>query len=175
VSRRDEFQTAVGERYLIKRELGTGGMASVYLARDLKHNRDIAIKVLKPELAAMLGPDRFRREIEIAARLNHPHIMALIDSGEAGGFLYYVMPYVESDSLRRSLSQQKPLPVEQALRIIEQVGAALDYAHRQGILHRDIKPENVLLHEGEALVADFGIALVLQSADGVRITESGLS
>jgi non-specific serine/threonine protein kinase len=171
----EQFNTLLAGRYAIERELGRGGMATVYMARDLRHNRTVALKVLDPEIAASIGPERFRREIAIAARLNHPHIIALIDSGEAESLLYYVMPYVEGDSLRRTLRSQNQLPVDLALRITEQVASALDYAHRQGILHRDIKPENILVHEGEALVADFGIALVLQSADGTRITRTGMS
>ncbi|HUQ82323.1 MAG TPA: protein kinase [Gemmatimonadaceae bacterium] len=170
-----ELQIALGDRYHVKRRLGSGGMATVYLAEDVKHRRDLAIKVLKPDLAAILGPDRFRREVEIAARLNHPHIISLIDSGETESFLYYVMPYIEGDSLRGWLKREKQLPIELALRITEQVAAALDYAHRRGIVHRDIKPENILIHEGEALVSDFGIALVLQSAGAARLTQTGIS
>jgi predicted ATPase len=168
------LQTALGDRYRLKRPLGSGGMATVYLAEDVKHNRDLAIKVLRPELAAFLGPERFRREIEIAARLSHPHIVPLLDSGETDSLLYYVMPYIEGDSLRARVARERQLPIEGALRITEQVAAALEYAHRQGILHRDIKPDNILLHEGEALVSDFGIALVQQSAGDARLTATGM-
>jgi len=168
------LQVALGDRYHVKRRLGSGGMATVYLAEDVKHNRNVAIKVLKPDLAAFLGPERFRREIEIAARLNHPHILPLIDSGQTESVLYYVMPYIDGDSLRASLAREKQLPIERALHVTEQVAAALDYAHRQGILHRDIKPDNILLHEGEALVSDFGIARVLQSAGEAHLTETGI-
>ncbi|MBW8838496.1 MAG: serine/threonine protein kinase, partial [Gemmatimonadetes bacterium] len=168
------LQIALGDRYHVKRRLGSGGMATVYLAGDVKHNRDVAIKVLKPDLAAFLGPERFRREIEIAARLNHPHILPLIDSGQTESLLYYIMPYIEGDSLRGSLAREKQLPIERALRVTEQVAAALEYAHRQGILHRDIKPDNILLHEGEALVSDFGIARVLYSAGDAHLTETGI-
>ena len=170
----ERLQAAFAGRYRIKGQLGSGGMATVYLAEDLKHKRDLAIKVLKPELAAMLGPERFRQEIDIAARLSHPHIVALIDSGEADSFLYYVMPHIEGDSLRASLNRDTRLPIEQSLRITEQISAALDYAHRQGIVHRDIKPENILLFQGEALLTDFGIALVLQSEAGARLTATGV-
>jgi serine/threonine protein kinase len=168
------LQAALGDRYRITARLGSGGMATVYLADDAKHHRNLAIKVLKPELASMLGPERFRREIEVAARLTHPHIVALIDSGEADTFLYYVMPHIGGDSLRTFLDREQRVPVQQALRIAEQVAGALDYAHRQGVVHRDIKPENILLLEGEALVTDFGIALVSQSADAQRLTATGL-
>jgi non-specific serine/threonine protein kinase len=170
----ERLQAAFAGRYRIKSRIGSGGMATVYLADDLKHHRDLAVKVLKPELANVLGPERFRREIEIAARLNHPHIVGLIDSGEVDSLLYYVMPYVEGDSLRQRLKRERQLPIEEALRITEEVGAALDYAHRHGVVHRDIKPENILLHQGVTLVADFGIALVAQSADGARLTQTGL-
>ena len=168
------LHAALGDRYHVKRRLGSGGMATVYLAEDVKHNRDVAIKVLKPDVAAFLGPERFRREIAVAARLNHPHILPLIDSRQTESVLYYVMPYIEGDSLRDSLAREKQLPIDRALRITEQVAAALEYAHRQGILHRDIKPDNILLHQGEALVSDFGIALVQQSAGDARLTETGI-
>lgn len=174
-SRLDRLKVALADHYQIKRELGSGGMATVYLAQDLKHQREIAIKVLKPEVATLLGPERFLREIEIAARLSHPHILALIDSGEASGFLYYVMPFVEGDSLRAGLNREGQQTIHEALRITEQVATALDYAHRQGIIHRDIKPENILLHQGEALVADFGIALAVRAAGEERLTKTGFS
>src|SRR5216110_4131158 len=135
------------------------GMATVYLADDLKHRRKVAVKVLRPELASIIGPDRFLREIEIAAKLNHPHILALYDSGRAGEFLFYVMPYVKGQSLRHRLHREKPLPIEEAIAVTRDAALALDHAHAQGVIHRDVKPKNILLYEGEAMVADFGIAL----------------
>jgi serine/threonine-protein kinase len=154
----EELRAALAYRYTVERELGAGGMATVYLAQDVKHGRQVAIKVLKPELAHAVGADRFLREIRITAGLNHPHILPLLDSGEADGFLYFVMPYVAGESLRARMDREGPLPVDEALRIAEQVASALEHAHRHEVIHRDIKPENVLLHEGEAMVADFGIA-----------------
>ncbi len=171
----DRLTTALSDRYAIERELGSGGMAIVYLARDLKHDRLVAIKVLRPEIAVALGSERFLQEIQIAAKLNHPHILALHDSGEADGFLFYVMPHVEGESLRERLNREKQLGVADALRFTEQVASALDYAHGQAVIHRDIKPENILLHEGVAMVADFGIALAVSAAGGERLTETGLS
>jgi serine/threonine-protein kinase len=150
-------------------------MATVYLARDLKHDRAVALKVLHPELAATLGPARFLQEIQVTARLQHPHILPLIDSGEASGLVYYLMPYVEGESLRERLRREKQLPVEDALRISREVALALDYAHRQGVIHRDIKPENILLSDNQALVADFGVARAVEAAGGERVTETGLS
>ncbi|MGH9258895.1 MAG: protein kinase domain-containing protein, partial [Acidimicrobiales bacterium] len=170
----ERLTAALAARYAIQRELGRGGMATVYLADDLKHHRQVAVKVLRPELASALGPDRFLREIEIAARLNHPHILALYDSGEADGFLFYVMPFVKGESLRQRLKRDTELPIEEALGITRQVATALDHAHAQGLIHRDIKPENVLLHEGEAMVTDFGIALAVSAAAGERLTGTGL-
>jgi len=167
--------TALADHYQIERELGQGGMATVYLAHDVRHHRRVAIKVLRPELAAVIGAERFLREIEIAAQLSHPHILPLYDSGQVDGLLYYVMPHIEGESLRRRLDREKQLPIPEAVRLAQQVASALDYAHRQGILHRDIKPDNVLVHEGEALVADFGIALAVSAAGGERLTETGLS
>jgi serine/threonine-protein kinase len=166
---------ALSDRYAIEREIGSGGMATVYLARDLKHNREVALKVLRADLSALLGAERFLQEISITARLDHPHILTLIDSGEAGGGLYYVLPLVRGESLRAKLEREKQLPLEEAVDIIRQVASALEYAHGQGVVHRDIKPENILLHEGEAVVADFGIALALREAGGPRLTETGLS
>ena len=166
----------LGGRYTIEREVGRGGMATVYLARDLKHDRPVAIKVLRPELAVMLGPERFLREIRITAVLQHPHILALIDSGAEHDFVYYVMPYIEGESLRGRLLRERRLPLRDALRITRAVAGALEFAHRQGIVHRDIKPENILLHQGEPLVADFGIALAV--GGGVtpnRLTEAGIT
>ena len=166
---------AVADRYVIERELGAGGMATVYLARDLKHDRTVALRVLRPELGAVLGAGRFLQEIRISARLDHPHILTLIDSGESDGFLWYVLPYVRGESLRQRLTREGQLSIDETVRIGTQVASALDYAHRHGVIHRDIKPENILLHEGEAVVADFGIALAVQHAGGERLTESGLS
>ncbi|HEX6668405.1 MAG TPA: protein kinase, partial [Gemmatimonadales bacterium] len=166
---------ALRDRYALERELGAGGMATVYLARDLKHHRQVALKVLRPELAAVIGAKRFLQEIETTANLQHPHILPLHDSGEVGGTAYYVMPYVEGESLRDRLRRDKQLPIDVAVRIAVEVASALDYAHRKGVIHRDIKPENILLHEGQALVADFGIALAMSAAGGTRMTETGLS
>ena len=166
---------ALADRYQIERELGSGGMATVYLAEDVKHDRKVAVKVLRPELAAVIGAERFVREIRTIAALQHPHILGLIDSGEAAGTAYYVMPYVEGESLRGRISREKQLPVDEAVRIAREVASALDYAHRRGVIHRDIKPENILLQEGQALVADFGIALVVSTAGGSRMTETGMS
>ncbi|HMA42111.1 MAG TPA: serine/threonine-protein kinase, partial [Gemmatimonadales bacterium] len=149
---------ALAGRYDIEREVGHGAMATVYLARDLRYNRRVAVKVLSRELAAALGAERFLREIDILAHLNHPHILPLLDSGDAGGFLFYVMPFVEGESLRHRLERETQLPIADALAITREVALALDYAHRQGFIHRDVKPENILLSDGLALVADFGIA-----------------
>ncbi len=171
----DRLKTALADRYAIEREIGAGGMATVYLAEDLKLHRKVALKVLRPELAAALGPERFLREIEIAAKLHHPHILALHDSGEAEGFLYYVMPYVEGESLRDRLSREKQLSVEDALQIAREVADALGSAHRHDVIHRDIKPENILLEEGHAVVADFGIARAIHAAGGEQLTDTGLA
>jgi serine/threonine-protein kinase len=171
----ERLSNALSDRYAIERELGSGGMATVYLAEDLKHDRKVALKVMRPELSAILGGERFLREIRIAAKLNHPHILALHDSGEADGFLYYVMPHVEGESLRSKLNREKQLPIDEAITITQQVAAALDYAHQEGVIHRDIKPENILIHRGEAVVADFGIALAVSTAAGTRLTDTGLS
>ena len=169
----ERLRASLADRYAIDREVGRGGMATVFLAQDLKHDRRVALKVLHPELAASLGPERFLREIKVAARLNHPHIVPLHDSGQAGDLLYYVMPYVEGESLRHRLSRERQLPLDDALQIARNVGAALDYAHRQGVVHRDIKPENVMLHEGEALVTDFGIAKAVTDAATENLTQTG--
>jgi serine/threonine-protein kinase len=147
----------------------------VYLARDVKHSRNVALKVLRPELAAVIGAERFLKEIEVTANLQHPHILPLHDSGEAGSFLYYVMPYVEGETLRERLHHEKQLGVEEAVEVTRNVAAALDYAHRHDVVHRDIKPENILLHDGQPLIADFGIALAVSEAGGARLTETGLS
>ncbi len=170
----DRLTTALGDRYRVERAIGRGGMATVYLAEDLKHERRVALKVLKPELAAVLGADRFLREIRIAANLQHPHILPLYDSGSAGELLYYVMPYVSGDSLRQRLNRQGALDLETALALTRQVADALSYAHRQGVVHRDIKPENVLFDaDGTALLCDFGMAraLVRASSDQLRTSK----
>jgi serine/threonine-protein kinase len=169
------LKDALADRYSIERELGSGGMATVYLAEDLKHRRQVAIKVLRPELAASLGVERFVREIEIAANLTHPHILALFDSGEADGFLYYVMPFIEGESLRERLEREEKLPVREAIRLTDQVASALSYAHESGLVHRDIKPENILLAGDQAVVADFGIARAVEVAGGERLTGTGLA
>src|SRR6201747_2549075 len=166
---------ALSDRYLIERELGAGGMATVYLAHDLKHDRDVAIKVLHPDLGAALGGERFLSEIRTTARLQHPHILPLLDSGSAEGLLYYVMPLVTGETLRARLEREKQLPVADAVRIAGEVADALAYAHELGVIHRDIKPENILLQGGHASVADFGIALAVQQAGGQRMTQTGLS
>jgi len=179
----NRLATALAGRYRLERELGAGGMATVYLAQDLRHDRRVAVKVLRPELAAVIGAERFLAEIKTTANLQHPHILPLFDSGEAGGdgriqgspFLFYVMPYVEGETVRDRLTREKQLPVQDALRIATEVASALDYAHRHGVIHRDIKPENILLHDGSALVADFGIALAASKAGGTRMTETGMS
>jgi TolB-like protein len=166
---------SLADRYAVEREIGHGGMATVYLAQDRKHHRPLAIKVLRPELAAALGPDRFLREIEIAARLNHPHILPLYDSGEAAGSLYYVMPYVEGETLRQRLDREKQLPIAEAVRIACEVADGLNHAHRHGVIHRDVKPENILLSGGHAVIADFGIARAISEAGGNRLTETGIA
>jgi eukaryotic-like serine/threonine-protein kinase len=171
----ERLGAALGDRYAIERKLGEGGMAEVYLARDVKHQRNVALKVLRPELAAVLGAQRFLAEIRTTANLQHPHILSLYDSGEADGLLYYVMPYVAGESLRSRLDREKQLGVDEAVRIAREVADALDYAHRQNVVHRDIKPENILLHDGRPVVADFGIALAVSAAGGGRMTETGLS
>ena len=171
----DRLQTALAGRYRLSREIGAGGMATVYLAEDFRHDRRVAVKVLRPELAAVIGAERFLAEIKVTANLQHPHILPLFDSGAADSYLFYVMPFVEGETLRDRLTREKQLPIGDAVRITTEVASALDYAHRHGVVHRDIKPENILLHDGQALVADFGIALAASKASGARMTETGMS
>ena len=186
----NRLTTALSDRYTIERQLGAGGMATVYLAHDVKHNRKVAVKVLRPELAAILGAERFLKEIEVTANLQHPHILPLFDSGEAGGaedgatddsehergmprpFLYYVMPYVEGETLREKLNREQQLGGEETVEILRLIAAALDYAHEQGVIHRDVKPENILLHHGQPMLADFGIALAVTTPGQERLTET---
>jgi hypothetical protein len=167
--------SALADRYRLERQLGQGGMATVWLAQDLRHDRKVAVKVLRPSLVAVIGAERFLAEIKTTAGLQHPHILPLHDSGEADGQLFYVMPRIEGESLRDRLEREKQLPIPDAVRIATEIASALDYAHRHGVIHRDIKPENILLHDGQALVADFGIALAVSAAGGSRMTETGLS
>ncbi|MEO5580230.1 MAG: protein kinase [Gemmatimonadaceae bacterium] len=169
------LDTALEGRYTIDREIGAGGMATVYLARDVRHNRNVALKVLNPELGAVLGSERFLAEIRVTANLQHPNLLPLFDSGEASGLLFYVMPFVDGESLRALLEREKQLPVGEAVRIASAIAGALDYAHRHNVIHRDLKPENILMHEGQPLIADFGIALAVSNAGGARITQTGLS
>ena len=171
----ERLQTALADRYAVESEIGRGGMATVFLAEDLKHRRKVAIKVLHPELAAAVGPDRFLREIEAVAGLTHPHVLPLFDSGEADGLLYYVMPYVEGESLRHRLDREKQLPVDEAIRITREVAEALDHAHRHGLIHRDIKPGNILLEEGHAVVTDFGVARAISEAGTEKVTATGMA
>ena len=169
------LRSALGDRYAMERELGQGGMATVYLAQDVKHGRKVAVKVLRPELSASLGGDRFLREIQLAATLQHPNILGLYDSGEAHGLLFYVMPFVEGESLRDRLDREQQLPLHDALQIAREAAEALAYAHERGIIHRDIKPENILLQQGHALVADFGIARAVSQAGGEKLTQTGMA
>jgi eukaryotic-like serine/threonine-protein kinase len=171
----ERLRSALADRYTVVREIGRGGMATVYLAQDLKHPRQVALKVLRPEVAGALGADRFLKEIALAARLQHPHILGLLDSGTAGDVLYYVMPYIDGESLRHRLARESQLPVDQAIVLAQEVAEALQYAHEHGVIHRDIKPENILLSAGQALVADFGIAKAFDAAGGEKLTETGLS
>ena len=170
-----QLAAALSDRYVVERRIGAGGMATVYLARDVKHDRHVALKVLNPELGAVLGTERFLAEIKVTANLQHPNLLPLFDSGEAGGQLFYVMPYVEGESLRARLEREKQFPVDEAVRISVAVANALDYAHGHGVIHRDLKPENILLQAGQPMVADFGIALAVSRAGGQRITQTGLS
>ena len=170
----EKLRESLAQSYTIDRELGRGGMSAVFLAQDCKHHRSVAIKVLSPELAASLGPERFLQEIELAARLNHPHILPLFDSGSIDGFLYYVMPYVEGESLRERLDREQQLPIEEAVHHGRAIASALDYANRHGIVHRDVKPENVMLYEGEAMVMDFGIAKAVSTIGADTLTQTGM-
>jgi serine/threonine-protein kinase len=170
-----QLGNALEGRYSIDREIGRGGMATVYLARDVRHNRAVALKVLNPELGAVLGVERFLAEIEVTANLQHPNLLPLFDSGEANGLLFYVMPFVQGETLRARLDREKQLPVDEVVRIASAIAGALDYAHRHKVIHRDLKPENILMQEGQPLIADFGIALAVSNAGGSRITQTGLS
>ena len=171
----DALQRALAPRYVLEREIGAGGMATVYLARDMRHERYVAVKVLKPELGAILGVERFLSEIKVTASLQHPNLLPLFDSGEVDGLLFYVMPFVEGETLRRRLERERQLPVDEAVRIGVSVTSALEYAHGHGVIHRDLKPENILIHAGQPLIADFGIALAVSNAGGARLTQTGLS
>jgi len=171
----DRLTAALADRYRLEREVGQGGMATVYLAQDLKHNRRVALKVLRPELAAALGPERFVREVEIAAQLQHPHILPLFDSGEADGFLYYVMPFVEGESLRERLKRDAAIPIPEAVRILREVVDALSYAHQHGVVHRDIKPDNVMISGRHAVVTDFGVAKAVSAAGTNKLTTVGVA
>jgi len=170
-----KLNTSLAGRYAIEREIGAGGMATVYLARDIRHARPVALKVLSPELGAVIGVERFLAEIRVTAYLQHPNLLPLFDSGEVDGLPYYVMPFVDGESLRARLAREKQLPIDEAIRIAVSVAGALEYAHRHGVIHRDLKPENILLQSGQAVVADFGIALALSIAGGARVTQTGLS
>jgi serine/threonine-protein kinase len=171
----EELNQLLAGRYVIEREIGRGGMATVYLAHDVRHERKVALKLLLAELGAILGPERFLSEIRVTANLQHPNLLPLFDSGEAAGRLYYVMPYVQGESLRHRLDREKQIPIEEANRIATACASALDYAHRNDVIHRDLKPENILMSAGQPVIADFGIALAVSNAGGARITQSGLS
>jgi len=164
----EKLNTSLADRYVIEREIGAGGMATVFLARDIRHQRNVALKVLSPDLGAVLGVERFLAEIRVTANLQHPNLLPLFDSGEVDGLLFYVMPFVEGQSLRARLEQEKQLPVEEAVRIAVAVADALEYAHSHGVIHRDLKPENILLQHGQPVVADFGIALAVSKAGGAE-------
>ena len=170
----EKLTKALEGKYRIIKEVGRGGMATVYLAEDLRHGRDVAVKVLHPDLSSALGSDRFLREIRLAARLNHPHILPLFDSGEADGFLYYVMPFIVGESLRDFLNREGRISIDRTSAITRSIGGALDYAHRNHIVHRDIKPENIMINEGEAMVMDFGIAKALTAASADTLTQIGM-
>jgi len=169
------LSAALADRYRLERELGTGGMATVYLAHDVKHDRPVALKVLRPELGAVLGGERFLAEIKTTAKLQHPHILPLLDSGSAGGLLYYVMPCATGETLRERLAREQQLGVGETLRITRALAAALDCAHAQGVIHRNLKPENILFQANEPVLADFGIVLAVKAAGGERLTETALS
>ena len=169
------LELALADRYRIERELGAGGMATVYLAHDVRHDRKVAVKVLRPELAAAIGAERFLAEIRTTANLQHPHILPLFDSGEAESFLYYVMPWVTGESLRDRLTREGQLPLDEVMKITAELAEALDYAHSQGVVHRDIKPENILFQAGHASICDFGIARAITEAGGVQLTGTGLA
>ncbi|MEE8133923.1 MAG: protein kinase, partial [Gemmatimonadales bacterium] len=171
----DRLKTALADRYTIERQIGVGGMATVYLAHDVKHDRKVAVKVMRAEIAAALGSDRFLREIRLAAKLQHPHILMLIESGEADGILYYVMPFVDGESLAARMEREKQLPLEDSVSIALDVAGALSYAHEQNVIHRDIKPDNILLSGGHAVVMDFGIGRAISAAGGDKLTETGLA
>ena len=172
----DHLTSALADRYLLERELGAGGMATVFLAHDPRHNRKVAVKVMHHDLATLIGPERFLKEIETTANLQHPNILPLFDSGRVAGTVFFVMPYLEGESLRRRLDRDTQLPVADAIRIATEIAAGLDYAHRRGVVHRDVKPDNVLFHDGRAMVADFGIALARSDAEGgSRLTRAGVS
>jgi serine/threonine protein kinase/Tol biopolymer transport system component len=171
----EQLQESLRSSYVLEREIGRGGMATVYLARDIKHDRHVAVKVLNPELGAVLGVERFLSEIKVTANLQHPNLLPLFDSGDADGHLYYVMPYVEGESLRARLERERQLPVDEAVRIAIAAANALDYAHSHGVIHRDLKPENILIQHGQPVIADFGIALAISNAGGSRVTQTGLS
>src|SRR6478672_4384362 len=166
-----QLKQSLSERYDIKREIGKGGMATVFLARDIRHDRLVALKLLNPELGAVLGVERFLSEIRVTANLQHPNLLPLFDSGAADGSLFYVMPFVDGESLRARLDREKQLPIDEAVRIGVAIAGALDYAHSHGVIHRDLKPENVLLQHGQPVLADFGIALAVANAGGTRITQ----
>ena len=171
----DRLASALADRYAVERELGSGGMATVYLARDVKHDRLVAIKVLHPDLAASLGAERFLREIRVTAKLSHPHILPLYDSGEADGLLYYVMPFVEGESLGSKLEREKQLSIKETVQITREVAEALAHAHSYGLVHRDIKPDNIMMSGGHAIVADFGIATAVSEAGGEKLTQTGMA
>jgi serine/threonine-protein kinase len=164
---------ALGSRYVVERELGRGGSGTIYCAKDVRYDRKVAIKVLRAEVAALLGADRFLQEIRVSANLTHPNIVALYDSGQAGDVLYYVMPLLHGETLREVITRERQLPVDRAIDIAQNIARGLEYAHRQGVIHRDIKPENVFLHEGQPIILDFGIALALATAGADRLTYPG--
>src|SRR5438105_8606362 len=171
----ETLQQALADRYTIEKEIGVGGMATVYLARDLRHKREVALKVLRPELGSVLGTERFLSEITVTANLQHPNLLPLFDSGEAGGLLFYVMPFVRGESLRAKIDRERQLSVDEAVRIAVAVASALQYAHENGVIHRDLKPENILIQSGVPVIADFGIALAASNAGGARLAQTGFS